>query len=91
MWRMWRILSVLVFCCAVRGLDGLAADASQDREKLNLTGPKELGKPDIGAPSTGRAEDREQRDAPAGSLQPTNAPLEDELDNQENIISQVSV
>ncbi|XP_027875643.1 olfactomedin-like protein 2B isoform X1 [Xiphophorus couchianus] len=89
MWRMWRILSVLVFCCTVRGLDGLAADTSLDREELNLTGPQELSKPDKGAPSTGRAEDREQRDAPAGSLQPTNAPLEDELDNQENIISQL--
>ncbi|XP_007565181.1 olfactomedin-like protein 2B [Poecilia formosa] len=89
MWRMWRILSVLVFCWTVRGLDGLAADTSQDREELNLTGPKELGKPDKGAPSTGRADDRGQRDAPAGSLQPTNAPLEDELDNQENIISQL--
>ncbi|XP_032420906.1 olfactomedin-like protein 2B [Xiphophorus hellerii] len=87
--RMWRILSVLVFCCTIRGLDGLAADTSQDREELNLTGPQELSKPDKGAPSTGRAEDREQRDAPAGSLQPTNAPLEDELDNQENIISQL--
>lgn len=74
----------------MRGLDGLAAD-SLDREELNLTGPQELSKPDKGAPSTGRVEDREQRDAPAGSLQPTNAPLEDELDNQENIISQVSV
>ncbi|XP_014879079.1 olfactomedin-like protein 2B [Poecilia latipinna] len=89
MWRMWRILSVLVFCWIVRGLDGLAADTSQDREELNLTGPKELGKPDKGTPSTGRADDRGQRDAPAGSLQLTNAPLEDELDNQENIISQL--
>ncbi|KAM4728049.1 olfactomedin-like protein 2B isoform 2-T2 [Anableps anableps] len=91
MWRMWRILSLLFFCCAVRGLDGLAGDTSQDtsREKLNLTGAKELGKPDKGASFPGRAEDREQRDALAGSLQPTNEPLEDELDNQENIISQL--
>ncbi|XP_054889824.1 olfactomedin-like protein 2B isoform X2 [Poeciliopsis prolifica] len=87
--RMWRILSVLAFCWAVRGLAGLAAGAGQDREEMSLTGPRELGSPDEGAPSSGRAEHGEQRDAPAGSLQPTNAPLEDELDNQENIISQL--
>ncbi|MED6243249.1 hypothetical protein ATANTOWER_017198, partial [Ataeniobius toweri] len=91
MWRMWRILSLLFFCSAGRGLEGLAADTRLDtsREKLILTGPTELGKPDKGASSPGRAEDREQGDAPAVSLQPTNEPLENELDNQENIISQL--
>ncbi|KAM4556779.1 olfactomedin-like protein 2B [Fundulus diaphanus] len=91
MWRMWRTLSLLAVCCAVRRLDALAADASLDtsREKLLSTGPKELGKPDKGGPAPGRAVHSEQRDAPAGSLQPTTEPLEDELDNQENIISQL--
>ncbi|XP_047225488.1 olfactomedin-like protein 2B isoform X2 [Girardinichthys multiradiatus] len=91
MWRMWRILSLLFFCSAGRGLEGLAADTRLEtsREKLFLTGPTEMGKPDKGASSPGRAEDREQGDAPAVSLQPTNEPLENELDNQENIISQL--
>ncbi|XP_015236360.1 PREDICTED: olfactomedin-like protein 2B isoform X2 [Cyprinodon variegatus] len=78
MWRMWRIMTLVVFCCAGRGLDG-----------LDPSGPRTLGKPDRGASSPGRTEDRDGRVAPAGSLQPTSEPLEEELDNQENIISQL--
>lgn len=78
---MLRILSLLVCCCA---LDGLATDTSPI-----FSGPKELGNPGKGASSPGKAADSEQGEPPAGSLQPTNEPLEDELDNQENIISQL--
>lgn len=82
MWRMLRILSLLVCCCA---LDGLAADTSQI-----FLGPKELGNPGKGASSPRKDADSVRGEPPAG-LQPTSEPLEDELDNQENIISQVSV
>lgn len=103
---MWRRFSLLVLCCAVSGLDALEADRSADpsREKMLLTEAAELGKPDKDAPSAAKAGDgprgAEQqspgRDAPVVGaegrvLQPTAEPLEDELDNQENIISQVSV
>ncbi len=97
---MWRRFSLLVLCCAVSGLDALEADRSADplQEKMLLTEAAELGKPDKDAPSAAKVEDSlrggeqqsPRRDAPVVQ-QPTAEPLEDELDNQENIISQVCV
>lgn len=101
--EMWRRFSLLVLCCAVSGLDALEADRSADPspEKMLLTEAAELGKPYKDAPSAAQVEDglrggEQQRGAPVVGAegrvqQPTAEPLEDELDNQENIISQVSV
>ncbi|XP_040912121.1 olfactomedin-like protein 2B isoform X2 [Toxotes jaculatrix] len=90
---MWRRLSLLVLCCAASGLGAQEADRSA--EKMLVPEATALGKPDQDAPSAAKAEDslREgeqqlpRRDAPVP--QPTAEPLEDELDNQENIISQL--
>lgn len=82
---MWRPLSLLIFCCALSGLDALEADQSAypSREKMPLTGAAKVG---VGV------QQPPGRDAPVGGVEaPTAEPLEDELDNQENIISQVSV
>ncbi|XP_017277647.1 olfactomedin-like protein 2B isoform X2 [Kryptolebias marmoratus] len=92
---MWRVLPLLVFCCVFRTPGALAADTSQDSpgEKLPLPGAEELSKPDGGAPSAAEGEESQR----AGELQlpgevallPASEPLEDEMDNQENIISQL--
>lgn len=80
---MWRIFSLLFFCCAVSGLDAPEADRSTElsREKMLPTEAAELGKPDKDDPVVGALGKVEQ---------PVAQSLEDELDNQENIISQVS-
>ncbi|XP_075934357.1 olfactomedin-like protein 2B [Anarhichas minor] len=90
---MWRRLSLLLLCCAVSGLDALEADRSADpsRETMLMTEAADMGKPDKDAPSTAKEQDR---DAPVVGAegrvqQPTAEPLEEELDNQENIISQL--
>lgn len=96
---MWRRLSLLLFCCALTGHDALEADKSADpsREKMQLTGAGDPVKPDQGVPSGGlRGGERQSTEAPVvgvkgGVQQPTAGPLEDEVDNQENVISQVSV
>lgn len=86
---MWRGLSLLIFCCAVRSL---AVDGSI-QEKMLLAETDEL-RPIKDANSTGKAEGSHQfpEKATQGRVpqfQPTVEPLEDELENQENIISQV--
>ncbi|XP_034071319.1 olfactomedin-like protein 2B [Gymnodraco acuticeps] len=92
--EMWRRLSLLVLCCAVGGLDALEPTSSTEssREKMLLTEAGELGKPDNDAPPTAKVEvsqrGGEQRSTGRGH-QPTAEPLEEELDNQENIISQL--
>ncbi|XP_029309415.1 olfactomedin-like protein 2B isoform X3 [Cottoperca gobio] len=101
---MWRRFSLLVLCCAVRGLDALEADRSADPwlEKMLLVEAAELGKADKDAPRAAKVEDTMQggeqhssgRDAPVvgaegRAQQATADPLEEELDNQENIISQL--
>ncbi|KAJ4936392.1 hypothetical protein JOQ06_000986 [Pogonophryne albipinna] len=92
--EMWRRLSLLVLCCAVGGLDALEPTSSTEssREKMLLTEAGELGKPDNDAPPTAKVEVSQrggkQRSAGRGH-QPTAEPLEEELDNQENIISQL--
>lgn len=69
------------------------------REKITLTGAADLDKPDRETPSAAKAGDvmrraeqqPQRRDAPLGGAEaPTAEPLEDELDKQESIISQVS-
>ncbi|XP_034744138.1 olfactomedin-like protein 2B [Etheostoma cragini] len=98
---MLRRFSLLLLCCAVCGLDAQEADKSDDPslQKMLLTEAAELGTPDKDAPSAAKVESSprggEQHspgtDAPGveGRAQPTAEPLEDELDNQENIISQL--
>ncbi|XP_005951639.1 olfactomedin-like protein 2B [Haplochromis burtoni] len=86
---MWRGLSLLIFCCAVRSL---AVDGSI-REKMLLAETDEL-RPIKDANSTSKAEGSHQfpEKATQGRVpqfQPTVEPLEDELENQENIISQL--
>ncbi|CAI5642286.1 olfactomedin-like protein 2B isoform X1 [Oreochromis niloticus] len=86
---MWRGLSLLIFCCAVRSL---AVDGSI-QEKMLLAETDEL-RPIKDANSTGKAEGSHQfpEKATQGRVpqfQPTVEPLEDELENQENIISQL--
>ncbi|XP_069029385.1 olfactomedin-like protein 2B [Embiotoca jacksoni] len=94
---MWRRFSLLVLCCAVSGLDALEADSSagSSQERMMSADAKELGKPHKDAPSAAEVEDSQRggehqfpgTDAPVQP--PTAEPLEDELDNQENIISQL--
>ncbi|XP_078120993.1 olfactomedin-like protein 2B isoform X2 [Sander vitreus] len=99
---MWRGFSLLILCCVVSGLDAHEADKSDDPslQKMLLTEEAELGTPDKDTPSPTKVESSlrggEQhspgRDAPVAegrAQQPTAEPLEDELDNQENIISQL--
>ncbi|XP_054458598.1 olfactomedin-like protein 2B [Anoplopoma fimbria] len=74
---MWHRLSLLVLCCAVSGLDALQADRGAELEKPNRDAPPASQSPGRDAPAVGRAQ------------QPTAEPLEEELDNQENIISQL--
>ncbi|XP_044076095.1 olfactomedin-like protein 2B [Siniperca chuatsi] len=100
---MWRRFSLLVLCCAVCGLHALEADRSADpsRETM-LPEAAELGKPDKNAPSAAKVEDSlrgGKQQSPGGDAplvgaegrvqQPTAEPLEEELDNQENVISQL--
>ncbi|XP_076601384.1 olfactomedin-like protein 2B [Chaetodon auriga] len=94
---MWRSLSLLMLCWAVRTLGALEADRSADPslEKMLLTGAADLGERGKDAPSAAAGEDSQRAgDAPAGGAeggvqQPTAEPLEEEMDNQENIISQL--
>ncbi|XP_023259841.1 olfactomedin-like protein 2B [Seriola lalandi dorsalis] len=83
---MWRRLSLLILCCSVRGLDALEADRAADssREQMPLTEAAALGKPVQDAPSAAT-----QQGTPGREQQSAAEPLEDELDNQENIISQL--
>uniref|UniRef100_A0A1A8SJT8 Olfactomedin-like 2Bb n=1 Tax=Nothobranchius rachovii TaxID=451742 RepID=A0A1A8SJT8_9TELE len=98
------ILPLLIVCSSLRGLGAFTADASPDppREKLQVTGSVELSQPDKGISSTAKAEESQRAREPQVTreespvvdgrglqMQPTAEPLEDELDNQENIISQL--
>lgn len=102
---MWRRLPLLFLCCALSGLDALEADKGADpsRGTTAPTEAAELVKLDQDAPSAARAEDSQRggrQQSPAADAlvvgaegrvqQPTAEPLEEEVDNQENIISQVS-
>ncbi|XP_036941240.1 olfactomedin-like protein 2B isoform X3 [Acanthopagrus latus] len=78
---MWRRLPLLFLCCALSGLDALEADKNADPAPAEAADP---GKLDKEAPSAARAEDSQR-----GGQQPTAEPLEEEMDNQENIISQL--
>lgn len=83
--EMWRPLRLLLLCCALSGLD--AQEPDQGAQTLPLTGASP-------SPVTIVVGVREavtqspQRDAPDRA--PTAEPLEEEFDNQENVISQVS-
>ncbi|TDH06342.1 hypothetical protein EPR50_G00131030 [Perca flavescens] len=98
---MWRGFSLLILCCAVSGLEANKSD-DPSLQKMLSTEAAELASPDKDAPSATEVESSlrggEQhsagRDAPVvgaegRAQQPTAEPLEDELDNQENIISQL--
>lgn len=102
MWR--RLLSLLIVSCTVSRIGALEADKSADPslEKMLVTQAADLDKPDKDAPATAKGEDSlrgaeqqsPRRDAPVvgvegGFREPTAEPLDDELDNQENIISQL--
>ena len=102
---MWRRFSLLVFWCAVSGLDALEADrtAAPALQKMLLTEAAEMGKPGKDSPPTAKLEESvrgtgqqsPERGASVGAegkvkQRPTTEPLQDELDNQENIMSQVS-
>lgn len=91
---MWRRVSLLILCCAVSGLDALEADRSAEppRDKMLLAGAEELSQPEKDAPSTGKVEETQrggEQELPGIFQESTAEPLEDELDNQENIISQL--
>lgn len=95
---MWRRFSLLVLWCAVSGLDALEADRSADPtlDKMLLTEAAGQGKAGEDASSAAKLEDglrggEHQSPERGASVQQraTAEPLEDELDNQENIISQV--
>ncbi|KAM3603813.1 uncharacterized protein V6R79_002482 [Siganus canaliculatus] len=94
---MWSRLSVLVLCWALSGLDALEADKSADpsQETMQRTEAADLGKAGTDAPSTATAADSLRGvELPSSGGNPsvhppTTEPLEDELDNQENIISQL--
>ncbi|KAM6989173.1 olfactomedin-like protein 2B [Tautogolabrus adspersus] len=97
-----RRFSLLFFCFAVSGLNALEANKSADPplKKTPLTKAAVLGKPDKDVPATAKDEDSvrqedeksPRRDAPAVEVpvkQFTAKPLEDEMENRENIISQL--
>ncbi|XP_008298186.1 olfactomedin-like protein 2B [Stegastes partitus] len=91
---MWRKVSLLILCCAVSGLDAQEADRSTDppRDKMLLAGTEELSQPDKDAPFAGEVEESQrggEQQLPGTVQQPTVEPLEEEMDNQENIISQL--
>lgn len=104
---MWRgLLSLLIFSCTVGRIGALEEDKSAEPslEQMLVSQAADLSTPDKDGPTTAKVEDglrgEEQhsprRDPPVldveGEFQgPTAEPLEDEVDNQENIISQVSV
>ncbi|CAN9503424.1 unnamed protein product [Ophioblennius macclurei] len=101
---MRRVLSLLILCCALRGLDALEANGSADSlsEKMLLEAKEKLG---TFSPAEDASTAAQVVDGPPGEAQPaapgrdapavravqetTAAPLEDEEDNQENIISQL--
>ncbi|KAG7235754.1 hypothetical protein INR49_002256 [Caranx melampygus] len=80
---MWRRLSLLILCCTVTGHGALEADT-----EMLLTGAAAAAQD---APSAAPQLQPAGRDAPAAGIaaQSTAEPLEDEMDNQENIISQL--
>ncbi|XP_019956021.2 olfactomedin-like protein 2B [Paralichthys olivaceus] len=99
---MWHRLSLLLLCCALTGLDALEADRSDKMPPTHapVAGQQaEQGAAPSAAAITepGPREGQQRppgRDAPAAGAEgrverPTAEPLEDELDNQENIISQL--
>ncbi|XP_074506253.1 olfactomedin-like protein 2B [Sebastes fasciatus] len=102
---MWRRFSLLILCCAVSGLDALeATELSQpDQDALETAEDKAEDSLQQQSPSPAggaedslqQPEDRVQQLSPAGGAedrvqqQPTAEPLEEELDNQENVISQL--
>lgn len=100
---MWRRFSLLVLWCAVSGLDALEANRTEAPalEKMLLTEAAQLVKPGKDAPPTvkleestrGTVQQTPDRGASGGKIQqqPTTEPLQDELDNQENIMSQVRI
>ncbi|XP_070775446.1 olfactomedin-like protein 2B [Enoplosus armatus] len=105
MWRRLSLLFLCCAVGGLGGLGALEADRSADPSlgEMPPTGAAELaGRPDKGAPSAAEVEGgvrgAEQRspggDAPGagaggGARQPTAEPLEEELDNQENVVSQL--
>ncbi|XP_026168566.1 olfactomedin-like protein 2B [Mastacembelus armatus] len=87
---MWRKISLLILCCTVSGLDA-RQETERSAEKVQ-TGEAELGNQEGSLRGGG------QRSSGTGNLgvgaedsvqQPMSEPLEDELNNQENIISQL--
>lgn len=86
-------LSLLIFCCALTGVDALEVDKSADpwQEKIALTGAPALDKPDKEADMREADQQPPRRDASLeGEVAPTAEALEDEVDKQESFISQVS-
>ena len=94
---------LLLLCCALTGLDALEADTSDKMPPTDAPVEGQNAEQDAAPSAAASAEPgpREEqqrpagRDAPAAGAEgrverPTAEPLEDELDNQENIISQVS-
>lgn len=82
---MWRPFRLLLLCCALSGLD--AQEPAQGAQTLPSTGAS----PSPVSVAVGVREtvtQSPQRDAPDRA--PTAEPLEEEFDNQENVISQVS-
>ncbi|CAB1419793.1 unnamed protein product [Pleuronectes platessa] len=99
---MWHRLSLLLLCCALTGLDALDADRIDKMPPTDdpVTGQKAEQDATPSAAASAEPGPREEqqrpagRDAPAAGAEgrverPTAEPLEDELDNQENIISQL--
>ncbi|XP_026229426.1 olfactomedin-like protein 2B [Anabas testudineus] len=92
---MWRQPSLLLLLCwALPGPDALQADRSAEPSRRMLpSGAAELGKADNDGPSAAEgveaSRQRGARQPPDTSAAPAEQPLEDEMDNQENIISQL--
>ncbi|KAM7401353.1 hypothetical protein PAMA_005515 [Pampus argenteus] len=81
---MWRRFSLLVLWCAVSGLDALEADRSADP-----TLEKMPSKPGKDSPSAAKPQHQFPERVASVRQRATAEPLEDEMDNQENIISQL--
>ncbi|XP_041849693.1 olfactomedin-like protein 2B [Melanotaenia boesemani] len=91
---MRRLLSLLIFYCAVRGLNAQVVDKSMDhsRIKMLLNETEKLTEPNKNASELEESKQGGEHHFPGSEgkvLQPTTEPLDDEMDNQENIISQL--
>ncbi|XP_037314369.2 olfactomedin-like protein 2B isoform X2 [Pungitius pungitius] len=86
---MWRTsLLLLLLCWSVRGLEARGDTSADPSRVTTAAAAAAVTPPDKEAPHDVR-QHSPGTDAPVAGAEPTTKPLEEELDNQENIISQL--